>query len=199
MKLQVALDVTDEKEALKIAKEVHEFVDIIEAGTPLIKSTGMGIVDKLKRYGKEVLADTKTMDAAAVEAEEAKSRGADYFTVLAVAPENTKREALHVKGIKKVIDLIGVPDKVSVAEKYAPLFDLTALHTGIDEGYFSPEGLEPLRGLKGLSVAGGINLGNVEQIAELLCPEVVIVGRAITKAKSPRDAAKRFREVLDCF
>ncbi len=199
MKLQVALDLTDKKEALKIADDVHEFVDIVEAGTPLIKSVGMGIVEELKRYEREVLADTKTMDAAAVEAEEAKTHGADYFTVLAVAPENTKKEALQVPGIKKVIDLIGVPDKVPVAKKYAPLFDLTVLHTGIDEGYFSPEGLEPLRGLKGLSVAGGINLDNVERIAELLRPEVVIVGRAITKARSPRDAAKGFREVLDCF
>jgi|GEM_PF-6144681 len=117
------------------------------------------------------------MDAAAVEAEEAKSHGADYFTVLAVAPENTKIEALQVEGIKKVIDLIGIQDKIPVAKKYAPLFDLTVLHTGIDEGYFSPKGLEPLRGLKGLSVAGGINLDNVERIAELLYPEVVIVGR----------------------
>jgi 3-hexulose-6-phosphate synthase len=197
MKLQVALDLTDRKKALRIAEAVADYADIIEAGTPLIKAAGMSIVSELKKFSREVLADTKTMDAAAVEAEEAKRAGADYFTVLAVAPENTKKEALQVSGIKKVIDLIGVKDKVPVAKKYAELFDLTVLHTGIDEGYFSPEGLEPLRRLKGLSVAGGINLNNVERIVETLEPEVVIVGRAITGAKDPKAAAKAFKEVLE--
>ncbi len=198
-KIQVALDVVSVQQALTLAEETADYVDIIEAGTPLIKSAGMSVVAQLKKFGREVFADTKTMDAAEIEGDLARSYGADYFTVLAVAPRNTLNSARKVDGIKKVVDLIGVPDKVSVARELSPLFDVVVLHTGIDEGYFSPEGLEPLRDLPNIAVAGGIGPNNIDDVVSALDPEIVIIGRAITAQDDPRAAAKNLREVLECL
>ena len=47
-RLQVALDFENLDDALAIAKEVAPFVDILEAGTPLIKSEGVRVVQTLK-------------------------------------------------------------------------------------------------------------------------------------------------------
>ena len=40
-KLQVALDLFDEKTTLEVLEQVGEYVDIIEIGTPLCISEGM--------------------------------------------------------------------------------------------------------------------------------------------------------------
>ncbi|MFX1448880.1 MAG: orotidine 5'-phosphate decarboxylase / HUMPS family protein, partial [Promethearchaeota archaeon] len=68
--LQVALDFESLEEALRIAEEVAPFVDILEAGTPLIKSEGIRVVKALKNAypDKLVCADLKTADAGYLEA-----------------------------------------------------------------------------------------------------------------------------------
>lgn len=43
----LALDVTDRKEAIRIAEDVREFVDAIKVGYPLILATGLGIIRSL--------------------------------------------------------------------------------------------------------------------------------------------------------
>jgi len=67
--------------------KVAPFVDIIEAGTPLIKQEGLRIISILKECFPEklILADMKTMDAGGLEAKLAYDAGADLVTVLAVA------------------------------------------------------------------------------------------------------------------
>ncbi len=199
-KLQVALDFTTLKEALGIAEKIYSYVDILEAGTPLIKSCGMSSVSKLKEYGCEVFADTKTMDTARLEGELAKSYGADYFSVLALAPKNTLKEGLKVNGIKKMLDFIGVENKIEKAKEFTREsinYDVFVFHTGIDEGKFDPEKYKNC-GLKNLAVAGGIDLENLEKVMEIE-PSIVIVGRAITKAKDPKDIAKKMQEIIGCF
>ena len=46
MKIQLALDFLKFKDALKIAKQVKDYIDWIEAGTPLIKSEGIEVVSE---------------------------------------------------------------------------------------------------------------------------------------------------------
>jgi 3-hexulose-6-phosphate synthase len=43
-KLQVALEFAEMEPALEVAKAVAPWVDILEAGTPLIKSAGLEVV-----------------------------------------------------------------------------------------------------------------------------------------------------------
>jgi 3-hexulose-6-phosphate synthase len=75
VKLQLAMDTLDGDEALNLASSVAPFADILEAGTPLIKSVGIDIVRKLKSAhpDKIILADLKSSDVGAYEANMARS------------------------------------------------------------------------------------------------------------------------------
>lgn len=49
MKLQIALDVWSLEEAFSILAEVAQYVDIIEAGTPLVINEGIKAMRKIKK------------------------------------------------------------------------------------------------------------------------------------------------------
>ena len=71
--LQLALDLLDLERALRIADAaVPQGVDWVEAGTPLIKSEGLDAVRKLREMfpTHTIIADTKTLDAGRIEAED---------------------------------------------------------------------------------------------------------------------------------
>jgi 3-hexulose-6-phosphate synthase len=65
MKLQVSVDLLSLEQAIKLLKDVVDYVDIIEAGTPLIKQEGLKVVETFKQSfpNKLIFADMKTMDA----------------------------------------------------------------------------------------------------------------------------------------
>ena len=72
VQIQLALDFVDLERALAIAAmAVPEGIDIVEAGTPLIKSAGLDAVRRLRKAfpGKKILADLKTADAGRIEME----------------------------------------------------------------------------------------------------------------------------------
>ena len=48
MKLQVAMDVLTTEAALELAAQVAPYVDILELGTPLIKSEGLRAITAIK-------------------------------------------------------------------------------------------------------------------------------------------------------
>ena len=82
VKLQLAMNPLDGDAALRLTKWTAPFVDVLEAGTPLIKSVGIDIVRKLKSIHpkKVVLADLKSSDVGAYEANMAFTAGADIVT-----------------------------------------------------------------------------------------------------------------------
>ena len=151
MKLQVAFDMTRYSEAIAMARIVEPFVDVIEIGTPLLKAEGMRTVRQLRHMfpEKELMADTKTMDVAFLEAEMAKQAGADWFTVLGLAPHETLKEALRARkelGIKVAVDMVGMHNKCLAIQKLAGRgFDGFILHTAVDEGRFSCKELAELK------------------------------------------------------
>lgn len=71
MKLQLALDDITLEDAMELVDKVHDYVDIVEIGSPFIIDCGMEPVKRIKaKYPElEVLADTKIMDAGDYEAE----------------------------------------------------------------------------------------------------------------------------------
>jgi 3-hexulose-6-phosphate synthase len=81
-KIQLAIDKLDWDDALRLAALAAPYVDILEAGTPLIKSVGIRIVSELKAAhpDKLVLADLKSSDVGAYEANMAFKAGADIVT-----------------------------------------------------------------------------------------------------------------------
>lgn len=209
MKLQVALDFLSGKKALQIAADVEDCVDILEAGTPLIKSEGIKIVSRLKKnhLDKIILADLKTMDIGFIEAEMAFKAGADIVTVCAAAGEATVMGAVEAAkkfGKKILVDLIGVSDRAEQAERMLRLnADYIGVHTGIDQ---QKKGVRLLGTLNEfshieahrLAVAGGINEDNIEAVARFR-PAIVVVGGGITGSDHPARAARELKTIIRKF
>ena len=204
--VQVALDFVDLERALKAAEEaVAGGADWLEAGTPLIKSEGMAAVRELKRRfpNKTIVADMKTMDTGALEAEIACKSGADVVSILAAADDKTIKEAAVAckrYGAKLMVDLINCHKPVErgiACEKLGA--EIICAHAGIDQ---QMEGLSSIGIAKGLSgkvkariaVGGGMNSENAVEAAKY--GEIIVVGGAITKAG---DAAAATRVIKDAL
>ena len=207
MRLQVALDCKDAETALSIAGMVAQYVDIIEAGTPLIKIEGIGIVSRLKKAhpDKIILADLKTMDVGRFEADFAIAAGADIVTVCGAAADGTIKGAIagaKAAGKECMVDLINVADKPGRAKQAASWgADYVGVHSGIDQ---QNEGLRPLDDLVAVRkatdirviVAGGIDTETIRDIA-IAGPDVVVVGGAITSAEDQTIAARALKEAIE--
>jgi 3-hexulose-6-phosphate synthase len=206
MRLQLALDTLTLSDALAMTVLVGDAVDLVEAGTPLIKRYGIDAVTQLRAAapGKLLVADMKTMDAGALEATMAFDAGADLMTVLACASDATIAAAIAVANERDkqiVADLIGVPDKLARARQLAALgVHMIGVHAGVDEQAHGAEPLADLAAVRAavgtsIAVAGGISTRTIAAV-RALGPEIVIVGSAITVAADPRAAALDLRALL---
>jgi 3-hexulose-6-phosphate synthase/6-phospho-3-hexuloisomerase len=211
VRLQVALDFVELPRALAAAEAaVAGGADIVEAGTPLIKSEGLDAVRRLREKfpDRTIVADMKTADAGKVEAEAAAKAGANVMTVLGTASEATLRECVEAGrhyGLEVAVDLLGVADAAATAARAAEAGAAWLdVHCAIDvqmAGGLDASGLELLRALRGktsltLAVAGGINSESAPAAVEAGA-DVIIVGGAITKAADPRQAAADIRKAID--
>ena len=204
-KLQLAIDLVPLDDLDSVIRPLLPYVDVIEAGTPLIKRHGMDTVRTLRKLapGHVVVADMKAMDAGGLEAEIAFVAGADVMTVLAGASDATISAAVAVareRGRSVVADLIGVPDKVARARQIASLgVSYLGIHTGTDD---QAAGASPMADLQAISealdietvVAGGINASTLPAIIALR-PSIVIVGSGILGQPDPVAAAQELREI----
>jgi len=205
--LQIALDLLDAKRALEIADMVAPLVEILEVGTPLLKAVGVNIVTTLKeRYPEKlILADTKTMDVGAVEAELVFKAGADIMTVCAAAPLETIKAAIdktRTMGKQLVVDFIGIEDKVQRATAIAPLSpDYFSLHTAIDVQRTQGKSFQELGVFKEkfstpLCIAGGISPEDIPVLIPY-APAIIVVGGFVTKAADPQRAVMTLKEEID--
>src|SRR5687768_13951052 len=206
-RLQLAIDLVPLNDLGAVIRPLLPFVDVVEAGTPLIKRHGMEAVRSLRQLAPDQLlvADMKAMDAGGLEAEIAFEAGADVMTVLAGASDATISAAVSVaqeRGRSVVADLIGVADKVDRARQSASLgISYLGIHTGTDD---QAAGANPLADLQAISqaveietvVAGGINARTLPAILALR-PSIVIVGSGILGQPDPVAAAKALRDILD--
>ena len=207
MKLQLAIDLLDIEPALELMQKVHPWVDIIEIGTPLIKSKGMLPVELFHNLysDKLICADMKTMDAGAIEAELACQAGADLITVLGVANNSTLYKANDVakKYNKKImVDLIMVPDKKQRISELADWeIDYFIVHSGYDDQSSGANPIEDLALLsyqtsRPIAVAGGINLENIDRVIKHT-PSIIIVGSGIAAHKQPERVAQKIYNQLN--
>ncbi|MFJ4224273.1 3-hexulose-6-phosphate synthase [Microbacterium sp. NPDC089695] len=206
MKLQFAIDTLSTDDALRLAAAAAPHVDILELGTPLIKSEGRAAITAIKQAHPEklVLADLKTMDAGELEADLAFAAGADYVTVLGCAGDSTIVGAVasakkHGKGV--VVDLIGVADKPGRAKEVVALgADLVEMHAGLDEQ--SEEGFTFATLLRDgaeagvpFAVAGGVNAESAPSVRDAGAV-IAVVGSAIYSAADPAHAAASIRQTV---
>jgi len=205
--LQVALDFVDLERAFKVADEVKGSVDIIEVGTPLVKSGGMNAVRAVKkRYpGHTILADLKVADTGDLETEMAAKSGADIVTVLASAADETIVQAVEAGknyGCKVLVDLINVKDIAKRAREAEALgADYVMVHTGIDQQMVDVSLFDKLGKVVAavnipVAVGGGITLDNIADAVKNGA-DIIIVGGAITKAPDAEGTAKKFKQALE--
>lgn len=194
VKLQVAFDVLSIKEALEIAKKCS-YADIFEAGTPLIKSEGIRCVTELKKHfpDKTIVADMKTMDVGYLETEIAAKAKADIVSILAVADDNTIKDAIKSGkdfGIKISCDLINVKNPVKRGKELEKLgVNYLSLHLGIDQQKKSKYPYPTLRKLCKevkipVSAGGGLTDKDVPNVIKTGA-DIIIIGSFITKSKDP--------------
>ncbi len=206
--LQVAIDCNTKQRAFEIMRDVAEYVDIIEIGTPLVLAVGASFAAEVKALypDKIVFLDEKIMDGGKIIADHAFDCGADLVSVLGVSEDSTLRSAIasaHEHGKYIVVDLCAVDDLFARA-KDAEAFgaDLVGVHVGYD---IQATGADPLQELKKLSgikllktVAGGIKKKNFEDACRSDA-NVVIVGGGLCNVPDPRETAKWMCETMNKY
>ena len=205
--VQIALDLVNLHRALQIAEEaVKGGVEWIEAGTPLIKSEGMNAVRSLhKKFpGRTIVADMKTVDGGSVEIEIAAKSGANVVFMLGGSDNHSVTEAVEAAkqyGVMLGCDTIDIPEDRMI-ERALELEELgvglICSHVGVDQQviYGGEKTLEiasklrkNLKPTTWLAIAGGINSETAAKAKEIGV-DVIIVGGALYKAKSPEMSAK---------
>jgi len=207
MKIQFAIDTLTTAHALELATAAAAHVDVLELGTPLIKSEGLSAITAMKEAfpDKIVFADLKTMDAGELEADIAFKAGADLVTVLGVADDSTiagavKAAKAHGKGI--VVDLIGVADKASRAREVVELgAEFVEMHAGLDEqaqpGYSLDALLEAGKAAGvPFSVAGGVNASSIAAV-KAAGARIAVAGGALYGAADVTAAAAELRAAAE--
>jgi 3-hexulose-6-phosphate synthase len=207
-KIQLAIDTLEWNRALELADLASPYVDILEAGTPLIKSVGIRIVSELKAAHPEklVLADLKSSDVGAYEAEMAFRAGADVVTTQGITTLATIAEVQREADKwhrRAEVDMTGVKDPVARAREAQKVgISLVLYHRSIDEeltagALWDSTACKTVEEMCALgldvAVAGGINI----DLLPTLCPApiyAIVVGRGITGTEDPAATAKALFE-----
>ncbi len=208
-KLQLALDLLEIDRAIRIAEEAAEYIDLIEVGTPLVKSEGMAAVRALRKAFPDhgIVADMKTMDTGAIEVEMAAKSGADIVAILGGADDSTIEDAVRSArkyGVALMADLLSVDDPVNRAKRLEELgIECICVHAGIDQQMKGMDALAVLETVVGavgaevtVAVAGGLDSGDAAKAASLGA-DVIIVGGAITRSDDAASSAEAIRDAID--
>ncbi|MCX8204140.1 MAG: orotidine 5'-phosphate decarboxylase [Candidatus Nezhaarchaeota archaeon] len=210
-RLQVAVDERYLSDALRIAERAYRGgAQILEVGTPLIKSEGLRAVREFRKKlpGATIVADLKTMDTGWLEVELAAESGADVVCVLGVSDDYTIKDAVGAArkyGVKVMCDLLNAPDPVKRAKEVEKLgVDYVCIHTGISAQVREREvdrRLEEIRKIVStlsipVAVAGGVRVEMVPKLVEAGC-SIIIVGGAITKASDPAQATRNILKAME--
>ena len=208
--LQIALDVPNIEAVKRVVAVVPRSDSILlEAGTPLIKRYGVGVMRELREASKDsfIIADLKTMDVGKVEVDIAFEETADAVCAAGAASAATINAFIYEArrlGIYSFIDLMEVEDPVGKLKALERLPDGVILHRAID---VERRGGEPRWGYIGeireafkerkllIAVAGGIR-PNTAQVALDAGADILIVGRYITQSRDVERAVREFLPYL---
>ncbi len=207
MELQLALDLVNIPEAIEVVKEVEEYIDIVEIGTPVVINEGLRAVKEMKAAfpNLKVLADLKIMDAAGYEVMKASEAGADIITILGAAEDMSIKGAVEeakAQGNKILVDMIGIKDIKSRAKELDELgVDYICVHTGYDLQAIGQNSFEYLMTIKNVvkkaktAISGGIKLDTLPEVVKLK-PDLVIVGGGIANQDDKAAAAAKMKQMI---
>ena len=206
--LQVALDLVDMGKVASVLKNLPENDHlIIEAGTPLIKKFGLGVISDIRKLRPNafIIADLKILDTGNLEARMAADASSDAVVISGLAPASTLEKAISEArkvGIYSVVDMLNVQNPAKVIEKLKVKPDIVELHRAIDtddvaHAWGDIGAIKKAAGGKLLvATAGGVRV-NVVKDALKAGADILVVGRAITASKDIKHAADEFIDQLE--
>ena len=202
-KLQVALDLDNLPEALKLAHGAKKAeADWLEAGTPLIKYAGMEAVRKLRiQHPKStIVADLKTLCYGSKEVAIAARAGADIIGICGASEDKIILDAIQTAkeyNVRIMADLISIKDPVKRAKELEDMgADYIEFHISVDDQMRSSDAKIPFPLVEQVSkvltipmgVAGGMR-ADTAPLAIKSGAKVAVVGGAITRAANPEKAS----------
>ncbi len=211
--LQVALDLDNFDDVERIINSLPNRERILlEAGTPLLKKFGVGVISKIRELRQDafIIADLKTLDVGRVEVKIAADETADAVAISGLGTIESIEKAIHEamkQGIYSILDMMNVENFVEKLQslRYKP--DIVLLHRNVDLETMAKERgeaeaevtewgnikqIKEILGKNGLvAVAGGITPDKVEK-ALTSGASIIIVGRYIIGSRDVRRAAEDF-------
>jgi 3-dehydro-L-gulonate-6-phosphate decarboxylase len=205
-RIQLALD-GELAPSLAALHLVTDLVDVVEVGTLLILREGLssiGIVRALTT-DQPILADVRIAEAGGPIARLAFEAGANWVSMVASASDDTVREvcrqARQHRG-EVQIELGHLPDLSRIPLWLGEGVQHVIVHRSRDaaQSAWTAEQLERVADLaeRGftVTVTGGVTVAEAAQLTTSAA-DIVIVGRGIVDAESPRDAALDYRQAVD--
>ena len=213
--LQVALDLDNMDEMERIINTLPDRERILlEAGTPLVKKFGVGIVSKIRELRKDafIIADLKTLDVGRIEVKMAADETADAVAISGLGTIESIEKAIHEaqkQGIYSILDMMNVDNFVEKLKSLNFMPNIVLLHRNVDletmkaergeeAGEMTEWGnigeIKETLGANGLvAVAGGITPNKVEQALDSEA-DIIVVGRYIIGSRDVRRSAEDFLE-----
>lgn len=218
--LQVALDLDNIDVMERIINDLPDKERILlEAGTPLVKKFGVGIVSKIRELKKDafIIADLKTLDVGRVEVKMAADETADAVAISGLGTAESIAKAIHEtkkQGIYAILDMMNVDnftqkldDVIAMGQKP----NIVLLHRNVD--------LETLKAERGEDTSEMTEWGNIKEIKEKLGDngliavaggitpqkvnqaldsgaDIIIAGRYIIGSRDVRRSAQDFLEYM---
>jgi orotidine-5'-phosphate decarboxylase len=203
-KLILALDVTDEKEALAITDSVGDIVDAIKIGYPLVLSCGMDMVSKISQSA-HVICDFKVADIPNTNrliVERVMEKGAQGVIVHGFMGRDSIEACIKAAGGKDVFVVVEMSHPGG-AEFFQPQTDSLCVMarelgaSGVIAPATRPERIKHIRSIIGdlkiLSPGVGAQGGSAKD-AIFAGADYVIVGRSIYNAGNPASAAQKIAD-----
>jgi formaldehyde-activating enzyme len=211
--LQVALDLDNFDDVERIINSLPNRERILlEAGTPLLKKFGVGVISKIRELRKDafIIADLKTLDVGRVEVKIAADETADAVAISGLGTVESIEKAIHEamkQGIYSILDMMNVENFVEKLQSLQYKPDIVLLHRNVDLETMAKERgeaeaevtewgnikeIKEILGKNGLvAVAGGITPDKVDK-ALTSGASIIIVGRYIIGSRDVRRAAEDF-------
>lgn len=213
--LQVALDLDNMDEMERIINSLPDRERILlEAGTPLVKKFGVGIVSKIRELRKDafIIADLKTLDVGRIEVKMAADETADAVAISGLGTIESIEKAIHEaqkQGIYSILDMMNVENFVEKLKSLNFMPNIVLLHRNVDletlkaergeeAGEMTEWGnigeIKEILGENGrVAVAGGITPSKVDQALDSQA-DIIVVGRYIIGSRDVRRSAEDFLE-----
>jgi orotidine-5'-phosphate decarboxylase len=203
-----AIDLESETSALRVAKEVYEYVDSIKIGYPLVLNAGLRIVKKIKKESNvPIIADFKVMDISSTATKIVKAAvnaGCDGVVICGVCGPTVISRCIEAARGKKVFVFTEFTHSDGLLSPKISNYTAKVAKELCVDGIFAPgtkpERIRELRNIVGdliIACCGIGAQGPMPGSAIKAGADFEIIGRAIYDANNPKLAAMEIKRRID--